>query len=144
MSLADEAALYRLAVLYARAVDRNDPDTLAGLFDDDAVIEAPGFELRGLEAIRGIPGMLKARFHRTLHVLHQQLAEVSGDRATAETHCTAHHLSLDRPETDLVWTIRYQDEFRRSETGWRFTHRRLLIDWTETRPVTTALKEEPK
>jgi len=36
----------------------------------------------------------------------------------------------------LVWSIRYQDAWRRDDGVWRFTHRRLIVDWEETRAVT--------
>jgi uncharacterized protein (TIGR02246 family) len=135
MDAVDEAALYRLAARYAQAVDRNEPDTIAALFTSDAVIEGEGFHIQGIEAIRGIPAMLRQRYAKTQHVLHQQTATISGDSAEAETHCTANHISAGDPPTNLVWAIRYQDRFRRDAGQWRFVHRRLVIDWTETRTV---------
>jgi hypothetical protein len=33
-----------------------------------------------------------------------------------------------------VMSIRYLDRFVRTDAGWRFSQRRLLIDWTDTRP----------
>jgi hypothetical protein len=133
--LEDESALYRLAARYAQAVDRNDPGTLDELFTAGAVIEGPGFVINGLEAIRGIPGMLRERYRNTRHVLHQQIIAVSGDKAEGETYCTANHISAGDPPSNLVWAIRYQDRFVREQGQWRFAHRRLVIDWTETRTV---------
>lgn len=34
----------------------------------------------------------------------------------------------------MVASIRYYDQFVRQADGWRFAERRLLVDWTETRP----------
>jgi hypothetical protein len=39
----------------------------------------------------------------------------------------------------LRWTIRYHDEWRREEDGWRFTKRRLELLWEERVPVTVRL-----
>ena len=30
---------------------------------------------------------------------------------------------------------RYRDRYRRNEGEWRIAERRVLVDWTETRPV---------
>jgi uncharacterized protein (TIGR02246 family) len=135
--LDDEAAIRRLAALYARAVDRNEPDTMAGLFAADAVIEGPGFTMQGLEQIGAIPGMLRGMYARTLHQVHQQTVRVEGDGAEAETYCTANHVS-DRgggAAENLVWAVRYLDRLRRENGGWVFVRRSVVIDWTETRAV---------
>lgn len=137
MSAADEATLYQLAAGYARAIDRNEPDALAVLFMPDAVIEGKGFRIEGIEAIRGIPAMLRQRYLKTLHVLHQQTCVVTGDSAGAETHCTANHVTDlgGGRASNLIWVIRYQDGFTRSGGQWRFARRQLILDWTETREV---------
>ena len=138
--LEDEAAIRRLAALYARAVDRNEPDTIAGLFTADAVIEGPGFVMRGREQIRAIPGTLAGLYPRTLHQVHQQTVRVEGDSAEAETYCTANHVSDKgggQGET-LVWAMRYLDRLRRENGRWVFVRRGVVIDWTETRPAQFA------
>ena len=54
---------------------------------------------------------------------------MDGDQASGEVLCVAHHLS--RPPTrrggpagsagtDMVWFIRYRDDYRRTDAGWRF------------------------
>lgn len=134
---ADEAAIRRLAESYARAVDGNAPESLAALFTRDAVIEGPGFVMNGLSEISTVPGMLKKMYSRTLHIIHGQTVIVSGDSAEVETSATANHVSStgNGRGSNLVWAIRYQDSLKRDDGQWRFAHRRLVIDWTETRPV---------
>ncbi len=139
-SAEDEAAIRRLAALYARAVDRNEPDTMAGLFAADAVIEGPGFVMRGREELRAIPGMLRGMYSRTLHQVHQQTVSVRGDSAEAETYCTANHVT-DKgggSAENLSWAMRYLDTLRREDGRWVFVRRRVVIDWTETRPAQFA------
>jgi uncharacterized protein (TIGR02246 family) len=135
--VSEEEAIRGLAVRYAAAVDRNQPEQLEALFVPDAVIEGPGFRLSGLGEIRRIPGMLKERYARTVHVIHQQAVELMGDEAECETHSTANHLTDlgGGKASNLVWSIRYHDRLRKQAGAWRFVHRRLLIDWTETRDV---------
>ncbi len=138
--LEDEAAIRRLAALYARAVDRNEPETMAGLFAADAVLEGPGFVMRGREELRAIPGMLQGMYNRTLHQVHQQTLRVDGDSAEAETYCTANHVT-DKgggAAENLVWAMRYLDQLRREDGRWVFVRRRVVIDWTETRPAQFA------
>ena len=131
----DEAAIRRLAALYARAMDRNEPQLLADIFTADAVIEGPGFVMRGHEQIRAIPGMLGQMYSRTLHQIHNQTVTISGDSAEAETYCSANHLTAqaDGTASVLVWAMRYQDRLKRENGHWRFERRDVLIDWTETR-----------
>lgn len=139
--LADEAAIRKLVELYARAIDRNEPDVVARLFTQDAVIEGPGFVMDSPDKIRGIPGMVSQMYSSTLHVINNQTVTVSGDSAEAETYCFAHHLT-DKgggEASDYLWAIRYQDRFRRDNGQWRFSRRLLIIDWTETRPVKLKL-----
>jgi uncharacterized protein (TIGR02246 family) len=133
----DEAAIRRLAALYARAVDRNEPDTMAGLFAADAVIEGPGFTMQGTEQICAIPGMLRGMYARTLHQVHQQTVRIEGDSAEGQTYCTANHVS-DKgggAAENLVWAMRYHDRLRREQGRWVFVRRSVIIDWTETRPA---------
>jgi hypothetical protein len=35
----------------------------------------------------------------------------------------------------MVWFIRYRDDYRRTDTGWRFVRRELHLQWVEDRPV---------
>jgi hypothetical protein len=37
--------------------------------------------------------------------------------------------------TDLVWHLRYDDEYLRTPSGWRIHGRALTINAIETRPV---------
>ena len=135
--LLDEAELRRLAQSYARAVDRNEPDLMVTLFVPNAVVEGPGFRLEGRQQLRGIPAMVVARFKGTLHCVMNQTVTIDGDAAHGETYTLAYHrydAEDGRPMT-LDWAIRYQDRYERSGGAWRFTHRRLVIEWARHTPV---------
>lgn len=134
--LLDEAALRRTAELYAQGADRRDKSLWRAVLSDDCTIAGPGFTVSGAEANLGSIDALATMFRATLHRLHQQVVTIVGDAATGETYCTAEHLLADR-DAVLVWAIRYADSWRREADGqWRFTSRRLIVEWQETREVT--------
>ncbi|HEY8527947.1 MAG TPA: nuclear transport factor 2 family protein [Acidimicrobiales bacterium] len=153
MRAADELALRRLAALYARAADRNEPETFAGVFLPDARLrvwrpadtDAPSTDVAGHEALGRIPGRLASRYARTFHFLGQSTYEIGDDEATGEVYCLAHHLAADAEDpsagapaqtTDYVMHMRYLDTYRRdSAGGWRIAERTAYVDWTESRPA---------
>lgn len=137
-SLIDRSLLRQAAEIYATGADRRDKTLWRQVMADDCVIEGPGFTSEGLENCLLSLDALGRMFRGTLHRVHQQMVHIEGDRATGETYCTADHLLKDQ-DAILVWAIRYQDEWRREASGWRFTRRRLILDWTETRPVTAGV-----
>ena len=55
MLMRDEWALRKMAMEYARAVDRGDGSGFAALFTEDAAIEGPGFRVEGYEQSAVIP-----------------------------------------------------------------------------------------
>lgn len=138
-----KSEFYRLACDYAVAMDRNQPALLAQVLSEDCVIEAPGVVIEGLTANQKSPAILREMFLMTQHVIHNQTLTVNGDTAEGETYCTASHVfkpADDGNKTNaLIWAIRYQDKLSRTAAGWRFTKRSLIVDWSETRPVTVGV-----
>lgn len=131
----DLAELRRSAELYAQGADRRDKALWQAVLTEDCVIEGPGFSVAGRDANLGSIDALEQMFRATVHRVHNQVATVSGDEATGETYCTADHL-LNDSDSVLVWTIRYQDRWRREEGAWRFAQRKLIVEWEEVRAVT--------
>jgi len=59
------------------------------------------------------------------------------DRATGESYTIAHHLfSEDGNRMIMIASLRYLDTFAKIEGSWYFAERKLLLDWSETRPST--------
>jgi len=133
----DEWALRKLAMEYARSVDRDDGEGFAALFTRDGIVVGPGFKVEGYAELHGNPGMLKRMYHSTMHTVLNQTTRVTGDTATGETYCIAHHINqpVDGVQTRLTWAVRYQDRFVRQDGRWLFVHRELLVDWTEVSTV---------
>jgi hypothetical protein len=73
----------------------------------------------------------------TMHFNGQSTVWLDGDRATGESYCLAHHLSVgaDGQRTLMIASIRYLDELVKQDGRWLFAERRLMVDWTETRPA---------
>jgi hypothetical protein len=133
----DEWEIQRLGLLYARAMDRNQPEIIDEIFTEDGVIDRAGQVREGRETLRGIPPWLKERYLATLHKVHNQLVTVRGDQARGETYCTAEHLERDRGGGTTLYSmsIRYDDELVRQEGRWRYRRRTLSIEWTDVRQV---------
>lgn len=133
----DHFMIRRAAEVYALGADRRDEALWRQVLADDCVIEGDGFVTTGLDACLRSLDLLSRMFRTTQHRVHQVVATIAGDRATGETYGTADHL-LNESEAILSWAIRYQDEWRHEAGVWRFTRRRLIVDWQETRPVVPA------
>ena len=77
------------------------------------------------------------RYRHTFHDIGHHTCVITGDRATGEAGCRAHHVIEGAGgATDLVLTIRYSDVYARTPEGWRFATREVHIVWTSEEPVT--------
>jgi hypothetical protein len=132
--LLDEAALRRTAELYAQGADRRDKALWSSILTEDCVLEVPGIDLKGRAQIVGALDIMAQLYAATQHRVHNQVVSIEGDRAHGETYSVADHLTVAGGQTTmLTWAIRYQDRWRREAGQWRFAHRRLVLDWTDTR-----------
>jgi ketosteroid isomerase-like protein len=142
----DRLAIRELVDAYAHCADRRDAKGQMALFTDDtrflvfmdATAAEPTQELRGRESLAPVFDDLN-QYAATMHFNGQSTIVLDGDRATGETYCLAHHLSVsqDGERTMMIASIRYLDEFARLTGSWLFAERRLMVNWTETRPIAT-------
>lgn len=135
----DEWEIRKLAMNYARTCDRGDGAGFAALFTEDAAIDGPGFHVQGYDQLFGNPGALKQMYASTMHTVMNQTVTINGDTAEGETYCIAYHVNRPDAEgktTRLDWAIRYQDKYVRRDGKWLYTHRQLLVEWTEVSTVT--------
>lgn len=145
LSLPDRSALSDLVHRYAAGVDDHDVETVIGLFvgDGELVLPEPPDVLtpvrshRGPAAIRDALGAATS-VGRTHHAIDSEVYTPGANDVVAQGRiaATAHHWS-GRSEgiTDLVWYLRYDDEYVRVESSWLLTRRALTIDAIETRPA---------
>jgi ketosteroid isomerase-like protein len=139
---ADRLAIRQLIDAYAHCADRRDAESQMALFTGDAHFVVfmdsraaqPSQELHSREELAPVFAHLNA-YEATTHFNGQSTVTVAGDRATGETYCLAHHLSVaDGQRTLMVASIRYLDRFSKRDGAWLFAERKLMVDWIDTRP----------
>jgi hypothetical protein len=141
----DRLALTDLVHLYASAVDDRRFDDVVELFTDTAELRLPD-PPRSLEPVRchhgrdGVRAAMAAlaAVTRTEHAIVGEVYATADDPdyALGRITCIAHHWSVTGDQiTDLVWHLRYDDEYLRTRAGWRIHGRALSINAIETRPV---------
>lgn len=143
--IADRMAIRRLVDLYARYADRRDAKGQAALFTEDASVAVhQGDPATGepVQLVRGRAELAAAldflnTFQATTHFIGQHVVDFDGDGATGDTHCLAHHLFEENGRRMLmVMSIRYRDVFVHMNGQWLFAERKIIIDWTDSRPST--------
>jgi hypothetical protein len=139
----DRLALSDLVHRYAAGMDDRRFKDVIALFADDATLSLPD-PPRSLEPTAVHHGLAEIeRAIGTVGVAARTQHAVVGEVYTTESHgasgrisCIAHHwIRRDDAVTDVVWHLRYDDQYERCDTGWRFRRRTLTIDAIETRPV---------
>ncbi|MGF7233617.1 MAG: nuclear transport factor 2 family protein [Frankia sp.] len=140
---ADRLAIRELIDAYAHCADRRDAKGQMDLFTADtrfivfmdATAAEPSQHLHGRESLAPVFDNLNS-YAATTHFNGQSTVTLDGDRATGESYCLAHHLSVgdDGQRTLMIASIRYLDDFVKQDGQWFFAERRLMVDWTETRP----------
>jgi len=142
---ADRLAIRELVDAYAHCADRRDAKGQMALFTRDTRFlvfmdynsPEPTQELHGRESLAPVFDNLNT-YAVTMHFNGQSTVVLDGERATGESYCLAHHLSVgeDGQRTMMIASIRYLDQFAKQDGGWLFAERRLMVNWTETRPST--------
>ena len=126
-TLLDRAAIRDVLLRYARGVDRRDLAMVRACFTSDCAYE--GTLARGTiaDALASLADRL-GRYAGTMHLLGNQLIDVTGDTATSETSCVAYHRLADGG-ADFVTGVRYLDDFARDGDDWRIRRRAVRLDW---------------
>jgi hypothetical protein len=140
---ADRLAIRRLVDAWAHCADRRLAEEQANLFtpngtvivyEGDPVSHAAVATLKGRAEILPALAVLN-KFTATTHFNGQSDVIFDGDHATGETYCMAYQLSNDNGQRKLqILSIRYHDKFVRQDHRWFFAERRLITDWSDTRP----------
>lgn len=136
--IADQLELRRLVETYGRYADERAFEDFAELFTADGGMEVytpgepePLTVATGHEELALVPRGNDG-FPQTFHFVGNHYVEVFGDTAEGLTYCMAHHLQEEKAETEtIVMLIRYNDRYARVDGRWRFTFRKLRIEWIE-------------
>ena len=137
----DRLGIRELIDAYAHCADRRDARGQMALFTEDTEFQVfmnsrapdPSYVLHGREALAPVFADLN-QYQATTHFNGQSTIKLNGHKATGESYCIAHHLTVgDDKCTLMLASIRYLDDFAKVEGAWRFARRKLMVDWTETR-----------
>jgi ketosteroid isomerase-like protein len=141
---ADRLAIRELVEAYAHCADRRDAKGQMSLFTADthfvvymnAKEPTPSQELHSREALAPVFAALN-QYAATTHFVGQStILSLSGDRATGEAYCLAHHVTVDGTRRRLmVASLRYLDTFVKTDGTWLFSERLLYVDWVDERPL---------
>ena len=140
---ADRLALRELVDAYAHCADRRDAKGQMALFTKDthfvvfmdAKSATPSMELNRREDLASVFDDLN-KYDATTHFMGQSTVVLDGDRASGETYCLAHHVTASGGKrTIFIASLRYYDLFAKVEGKWLFAERKLIVDWTDTRPL---------
>lgn len=123
--LLDEREIEQLMVHYIDRVDANDPVGAAACFTPDGIGIYWG-EYQGREAIASRLREILDAFTATSHHLSNVAIQVDGDVATAQSYVYAFHRTVEDRSQLHVWG-RWIDRLMRTQEGWRFAHREVLL-----------------
>jgi hypothetical protein len=141
---ADRLAIRGLVEAYAHCADRRDAKGQMSLFTADthfvvymnAKDPTPSQELHSREDLAPVFADLN-KYDATTHFVGQStIFTLTGDRATGEAYCLAHHVTVDGGKRRLMLaSLRYRDTFVKMDGAWLFAERRLYVDWMEERTL---------
>jgi ketosteroid isomerase-like protein len=141
---ADRLAIRELIEAYAHCADRRDAKGQMALFTEDthfvvymnAKDSKPAQELHSRDALAPVFADLN-QYDATTHFVGQStIFMLTGDRATGEAYCLAHHVTVDSGKRRLmVASLRYLDTFIKIDGAWLFAERLLYVDWLEERAL---------
>jgi ketosteroid isomerase-like protein len=141
---ADRLAIRELVEAYAHCADRRDAKGQMALFTGDthfvvymnAKDAKPSQELHSREALAPVFADLN-QYDATTHFVGQStIFTLTGERATGEAYCLAHHVTVEGGKRRLmVASLRYLDTFVKTDGAWLFAERRLYVDWVDQRAL---------
>ena len=139
---ADRLAIRELVEAYAYCADRRDARGQMALFTPDAHFVVymnakdprPSQELHSRDSLSPVFADLN-QYDATTHFVGQStILTLTGDRATGEAYCLAHHVTVDGGKRRLmVASLRYLDALVKIDGAWFFAERLLYVDWLDER-----------
>jgi hypothetical protein len=141
---ADRLAIRELVEAYAHCADRRDAKGQMALFAPDTHFAVymntkdptPSQELNSREDLAPVFADLN-KYDATTHFVGQStILMLSGDRATGEAYCLAHHITVTGGTRRLmIAALRYLDTFIKTNGAWLFSERLLYVDWVDERAL---------
>jgi SnoaL-like domain len=102
----------------------------------DAKDPKPSMDLHARDALAPVFADLN-KYDTTTHFVGQStIFTLTGDRATGEAYCLAHHVTLDGGKRRImIASLRYYDTFLKTDGAWLFAERQLYVDWVDERAL---------
>lgn len=152
LAVQDRLALADLVHLYAAGVDDRRFGDVIELFTETAELRLPDpprsldpvLHHQGRDGVRTAMAALSGLV-RTEHAIVGEVYApgTDDDYALGRITCVAHHFSInDEQLADVVWHLRYDDEYLRTRSGWRIHGRALTINAIETLSI-RRLRPQP-
>jgi ketosteroid isomerase-like protein len=138
--LADRQAIADLIYAYCLYFDNNEPEAVAALFTDDAVVDygPEAATIVGADAIATTiaVGLEKTFLATSHHVSNIQITFEGKDLARSVSYLYAWHRYVDGSPDGELWG-RYRHSFVRTDAGWRisglFLEAAGMVDFHRTR-----------
>ena len=129
MTISDESALRALSLEYADAVRAGDAARWAATWTDDArwVLDS-GRDVVGRPAIVEMWSASIAKYTRVVQLYLSAVYDIDGDDASGRCQLVELNIVADGSRTMLAG--HYDDTYRRTPEGWRYTSRRLTRYYT--------------
>lgn len=140
---ADRLAIRELIDAYSAFADRREGEKQAALYSEDGrtLVYSTGADSGEPEQVltgrseHALAFRVLDGYEVTTQFNGQSTVVVDGDVATGESLCMAHHIFHEEGKrTLLTMAIRYEDSFIKEEGAWFFSERKLIVDWTDSRP----------
>ena len=137
----DRIAIRELVDDYAFLADSGEAQKQADLFTEDTVyiveyLDMPEANqtLTGRDALVPLFEGL-ASYHTKTHFNGQsKVYDLTEDTARGIVYCLAHHITLeDGQQSNMVASIRYDDDYVKVDGQWKFAKRHLRINFVENR-----------
>ena len=143
--LQDAHEIQQVQLLYAVALDSRALDLLAQVFMPDARIEIPGVGTVDLAGYQAACAAGLGALDATHHVVNAPLLRIDGDVAQARSYLVAQHvLNSAAPDASLLIGAWYNDELRRTASGWRITQRTGNAVWWSGNPAILGMTGVPQ
>ena len=98
----------------------------------------PTYVLEGRDALTPVFADLH-RYDVTTTSTARARSRSTANMASGQSYTIAHHFfSEDGSRKIMIASLRYLDTFAKIDGSWYFAERKLLLDWSETRPSTSG------
>jgi 3-phenylpropionate/cinnamic acid dioxygenase small subunit len=132
MDLNDRQAIIDLISQYSYSYDGNDMKTFMSLFDKDAIFSIAGNEISAEEFFKVAAMGANMHVQEGIQTRHYQtntvITDIGERKVRAKTMLLVVYQHPDKPAPDKVNSGIYEDEFRKTEQGWKFLRRTLQLD----------------